>query len=41
MGITIHYQGTIDDLSQVETMEDRLLNLVFSLGGPPLVERAS
>lgn len=33
MGVTIHYRGTIDDISQVETMEDRFLDLIFSLGG--------
>jgi hypothetical protein len=40
MGITIHYQGTIDDLSQVETMEDRLLDLIFSLGGRATIWRS-
>ncbi|KAA1257983.1 hypothetical protein LF1_04740 [Rubripirellula obstinata] len=33
MGITIHYRGTMDDIIQVETMENRVLDLVFSLGG--------
>ncbi len=40
MGITIHYRGTIDDLSQVETMEDRLLDLIFSLGGRATIWRS-
>lgn len=40
MGITIHYRGTIDDVAQVETMEDRLLDLVFSLGGRATVWRS-
>jgi hypothetical protein len=33
MGITIHYRGTMDDIAQIETMEDRVLDLAFSLGG--------
>ena len=40
MGITIHYRGTIDDVAQVETMEDRLLDLVFSLGGRATIWRS-
>jgi hypothetical protein len=40
MGVTIHYWGTIDDLSQVETMEDRLLDLIFSLGGRATIWRS-
>lgn len=40
MGITIHYRGTIDDLSQVEIMEDRLLDLIFSLGGRATIWRS-
>jgi hypothetical protein len=40
MGITIHYRGTIDDLSQVETMEDRLLDLIFSLSGRATIWRS-
>jgi hypothetical protein len=40
MGVTIHYRGTIDDVSQVETMEDRFLNLVFSLGGRATIWRS-
>lgn len=40
MGITIHYRGTMDDVGQVETMEDRLLDLAFSLGGRATIWRS-
>jgi hypothetical protein len=40
MGVTIHYRGTIDDVTKVETMEDRLLDLVFSLGGRATIWRS-
>lgn len=40
MGITIHYRGTMDDVGQIETMEDRLLDLVFSLGGRATIWRS-
>lgn len=40
MGVTIHYRGTIDDISQVETIEDRVLDLVFSLGGRATIWRS-
>jgi hypothetical protein len=40
MGITIHYRGTIDDVANVETMEDRLLDLVFALGGRATIWRS-
>jgi hypothetical protein len=40
MGITIHYRGTIDDVAKVETMEDRLLDLVFALGGRATIWRS-
>lgn len=33
MGITIQYRGTIDDLTRVEAFEDRILDIVFALGG--------
>lgn len=33
MGITIHYRGTMDDIAKIEAVEDRVLDLVFSLGG--------
>lgn len=40
MGVTIHYHGRIDDIGQVETMEDRVLDLVFLLGGRATVWRS-
>jgi hypothetical protein len=40
MGVTIHYRGTMDDQRQVETMEDRILDLVFSLGGRATIWRS-
>lgn len=40
MGVTIHYRGTVNDVSQVELMEDRLLDLVFSLGGQATIWRS-
>ncbi|MGB7344848.1 MAG: hypothetical protein WBD20_11575 [Pirellulaceae bacterium] len=40
MGITIHYRGTMDDVDQVEAMEDRVLDLVFSLGGRATIWRS-
>lgn len=40
MGITIDYRGTIDDVTNVETMEDRLLDLVFALGGRATIWRS-
>jgi len=33
MGITIQYRGTIDDVTCVEEMEDRVLDLVLAVGG--------
>ncbi len=40
MGITIHYRGTIDDLNRVEELEDRVIDLVFALGGKATVWRS-
>ncbi|MGB7345189.1 MAG: hypothetical protein WBD20_13325, partial [Pirellulaceae bacterium] len=40
MGITIHYRGTMDEVDQVEAMEDRVLDLVFSLGGRATIWRS-
>lgn len=40
MGVTIHYRGTMDDISEVETMENRILDLVFSLGGRATIWRS-
>ncbi len=33
MGITIHYCGKMDDVRQVEFLEDRVLDFVYSMGG--------
>lgn len=40
MGITIHYRGTMDKVEQIESMEDRVLDLVFSLGGRATIWRS-
>ncbi len=40
MGITIHYRGTMDDVRQIENMEDRVLDLVFALGGRATIWRS-
>ena len=40
MGVTIHYRGTVDDLSRVEEMEDRVVDLVFALGGKATIWRS-
>ena len=40
MGIAIHYRGTIDDLNRIEEFENRVLDLVFSLGGKATVWRS-
>lgn len=40
MGVTIHYHGTLDDLGRVEEMEDRVLDLVFALGGRATIWRS-
>lgn len=39
MGITIHYRGTIDTISDIPLLEDRLLDFVFSMGGQATVCR--
>jgi hypothetical protein len=33
MGVTIHYRGSIDDLSRVEDFEDRVIDLALAMGG--------
>lgn len=40
MGVTIHYHGTVDDVSRVEDMEDRVVDLAFALGGQATVWRS-
>jgi hypothetical protein len=41
IGITIHYRGTLKDLSCVEDFEDRLLDLALDLGGQARIWRSS
>lgn len=33
MGTTIHYRGTVNDISEIPLLEDRLLDFAFSMGG--------
>ena len=40
MGITLHYRGTVADLSQVEDMEDRLVDLALDFGGQARIWRS-
>ena len=40
MGITIHYRGTMHNLASIEEMEDRVVDLVFSLGGQATIWRS-
>ncbi|MDA1055493.1 MAG: hypothetical protein O3C40_34265 [Planctomycetota bacterium] len=40
MGVTIHYRGTMDDVSLVEEMEDRVVDLALALGGRATVWRS-
>lgn len=40
MALTIHYRGTLDDLSQVEQFEDCVVRLSFSVGGMPTIWRS-
>ena len=40
MGITIQYRGTVDDMSRIEEMEDRVTDLVFACGGRATVWRS-
>lgn len=41
MGVTIHYRGKLDQLSQVEDLEDRILELALALGGTGRVWRST
>ncbi len=41
IGITIHYRGTLKDLTCVEDFEDRLLDLALDLGGQARIWRSS
>ncbi|MDX1928542.1 MAG: hypothetical protein SFV81_18575 [Pirellulaceae bacterium] len=40
MGTTIHYSGTLNDINRVEEMEDRVMDLVFALGGRATIWRS-
>lgn len=40
MGIAIHYRGTMDDVGQVESLEDRVLDFVYSMGGRATIWRS-
>jgi len=40
MGITIHYRGKMDDVRQVESLEDRVLDFVYSMGGRATIWRS-
>ena len=40
MGVTIHYRGTMDDVTLVEEMEDRVVDLALALGGRATVWRS-
>jgi len=33
MGVTIHYRGSMDDLTRVEDFEDRVIDLALAVGG--------
>jgi hypothetical protein len=41
MGVTIHYRGKLDQLSRVEDLEDRILELALALGGTGRVWRST
>lgn len=41
MGVTIHYRGKLDQLSRVEDLEDRILELALALGGSGRVWRST
>ena len=40
MGITIHYRGTMDYIGQIESLEDRVLDFVYSMGGRATIWRS-
>ena len=40
MGITIHYRGTIDDLTLVDQFENRVLDMAFAVGGRATIWRS-
>lgn len=40
MGLTVHYRGSLDDLSRVEEFEDCVVQFVFAVGGKPTIWRS-
>ena len=41
MGVTIHYRGSLADLSRVEDFEDRVIDLALAVGGDCRVWRSA
>ena len=41
MGVTIHYRGSLADLSRVEDFEDRVIDLALAMGGNPRLWRSA
>ncbi len=41
MGATIHYRGSLADLSRVEDFEDRVIDLALAVGGNPRLWRSA
>jgi hypothetical protein len=41
MGITIHYRGSLADLTRVDDFEDRVIDLALALGGNPRLWRSA
>jgi hypothetical protein len=41
MGVTIHYRGSLADMSRVEDFEDRVIDLALSVGGNPRLWRSA
>ena len=41
MGVTIHYRGSLADLSRVEDFEDRVIDLALAVGGNPRLWRSA
>ena len=41
MGITVHYRGSLADLSRIEDFEDRVIDLALAVGGNPRLWRSA
>ncbi len=41
MGVTVHYRGSLADLSRVEDFEDRVIDLALAVGGNPRLWRSA